>query len=214
MQEKLNLYQQYMLEIIINFIGTQPYIIMASDDEEVLNTCVEEIVKRIDAIKLLYDYPHLYGDHPDPEWLVKIPVREYKNIVLMNFNKMMEERFNSYQVGEAKFKYHVYGYRNYVYDYLIMHREYLRNTSIIVPCSNKVANDAMDVRRDLDSYSQYFYLDKAEEFDLLCGDNEDEIKEKIKILRGIDYNARHNDRIENFLQQIPDNVIGVVKDFL
>lgn len=35
MQEKLNIYQQYMLEIIINFIGTQPYIIMASDDDEI-----------------------------------------------------------------------------------------------------------------------------------------------------------------------------------
>lgn len=206
MDEKLTIYQQYMLEEIIYYIGAQPYIIMCSDDGEVLNKCIEEIINRIETIELLYEYPHLWGEYTTPEYLTRILTVEYKNIILMNFDKMIEERINSNleRYNDDNIDAFLDLSRNIynvaVWEQMIGYREFLCNASMIVPCSNKSRSAYTN---DLWNYAQIFCLDEAEE--LYCrlhkGENEDkdEIKTKIKRLRDIDYNARYKDRIENHL---------------
>lgn len=207
MKEKLTIYQQYMLEEIICYIGTQPYIIMCSDDNEVLNKCIEEILNRIEAIKPLYEYPHLWGEYTTPEWLTRILTVEYKNIMLMNFDKMIEERINSnlelYNDDNIANFSHASGSGIYdiaVWEQMIGYREFLCNASMIVPCSNKSKNAYV---YDLLNFTKVFRLDEAEDLYLYVhkGENEDknEIKTKIKRFRDIDYNARHDDRIKNHL---------------
>lgn len=204
MDETLTIYQQYMLEEIIYHIGTQPYIIMCSDDNEVLNKCVEEIIKRIEAIKVLYDYPHLWSEYTTPEYLTRILTVEYKSIILMNFDKMIEERINSnlerYNADNIDNFFDLSRdiYNCAVFDQMIGYREFLCNASMIVPCSNKSKSA---YTHDLWNYAEVFRLDEAKE--LYCrlrkGENEDEMKIKIKRLRNIDYNARYKDRIKNHL---------------
>lgn len=204
MEEKLTIYQQYMLEEIIYNIGTKPYIIMCSDDNEVLNKCVEEILKRIDAIKPLYEYPHLWGEYTTPEWLTRILTVEYKSIILMNFDKMIEERINSnlerYNSDNVDNFFDLGGdiYNCAVWEQMIGYREFLCNASMIVPCSNKSKSA---YTHDLWNYAQVFRLDEAEDLYWYVhkGENEDAIKTKIKRFRDIDYNARYKDRIENHL---------------
>lgn len=199
MDERLNIYQQLMLENIIYYIGIQPYIVMCSDDDEILNVCVEEIVKRIDAIKCLYDYPHLFGQLVNAEWIERILTVEYKNIILMDFNKMMKERINSnfehYNQNNINKYRHIHAktiYDMVVWDYMVCYRESLQNASLIVPCSGKLSR--VDIK-DFCGFIRVFHLDKAKEWCTRSIEDEDEIKEKIKMLRDTDYNDRYKDRI-------------------
>ena len=45
--KNLNIYQEYTLYQILMRIGTQPYIAITSDNDELLDTFINEITKRI-----------------------------------------------------------------------------------------------------------------------------------------------------------------------
>lgn len=49
--ENLNIYQEYTLYQILMRIGTQPYIAITSDNDELLDTFINEITKRIVKVK-------------------------------------------------------------------------------------------------------------------------------------------------------------------
>lgn len=195
----MTIYQKLMLEMILFEVGTKPYIVISSDDDKILEKCVSEIKRRIDSIELLYDYPHLFGQYTTPEWLTKILTLEYKSIVLMDFDKKMEERIkNSRYNISNKDKFYLSGnmYDICVFEQMIGYREFLCNASIIVPCSNKLSNAYIE---DLSNFSNVYHMDEAEKYITNIFSNTEEIKQRIKSLNKIDYNERYKDRIENHL---------------
>lgn len=209
MEKKLTICQQYMLEQALFSIGTQPYIMMCSDDSDVLNNCMEEMLKRIEYIKCVSDYPRGAIEFTIPDWLNEILTVEYKSIILMDFDKRMEEKINSNpeMYNEEFLEANVYpsttvdeyaAWRELVYfrDYLCGYSipDSIRViSSIIVFCSNKFKNVGV---ADLRDFINVYCLDDTKSH--CFGVDEEEIKIRIKRLRQIDYNARHKDRIQKY----------------
>ncbi len=196
MKEKLTLYQQLMLEEILINIGIQPYVVIASDNREVLNICINEIQKRIDAIELIYDYPHGAFDYTSPPWLTEKLTIEYKNIILMNFDKAIEDRMKHERYNDSTRFYHNNMYDCAVFEQMIGYREFLRNASIIVPCSNKLSGGYIN---DLRCFARIWHFDNLEMQRCRYGENEEEIKNKIDYLRKINHNEEYKERIEKRL---------------
>lgn len=210
MEEKLTIYQQYLLEEALFKISLSPYVMICSDDNEILNYCRNEMLKRIDYIKCVYDYPDAYDEFIIPEWLKEI-LMQYKSLMIMNFDEKIEKRIKSNpEVYNEEYMKNANVYRlpNFTVDEyaawteLGYFREYLGGystslnkvlSSVIVLCSNKFKKiNATDLRDFMDIYC----LDDAKRY---CRhEDEETIKTYIKNLRQIDYNMRHKDNIKMY----------------
>lgn len=211
MEEKLTIYQQYMLEDALFFIGSSPYVMICSDDNEILNYCQNEILKRIDYIKCIYDYPDAPLEFEIPKWLNEIINIEYKSMMFMNFDETIERRiklnpeiYNEEYINANVYpKFTVDEYAAWVK--LVYFREYLCGysvpivcghsisiekpiSSIIVLCSNKFKN--IDVA-DLHGFIRIYSMDSRKSYL-----SEDEMKHYIENFRKIDYNNEHKEKIK------------------
>ena len=122
--ENLNIYQEYTLYQILMRIGTQPYIAITSNNDELLDTFINEITKRIVKVKKVYD-----------------------------FNKVIDNNIKYYLSENRKIS-----YDDAVYYQLIGFREYLKNASLIIPCSNKLTRGFF-IDAQLRCFVQLFNLD-------------------------------------------------------
>ena len=183
--ENLNIYQEYTLYQILMRIGTQPYIAITSDNDELLDTFINEITKRIVKVKKVYDYPH-EGKYTTPEYLTKILTEDHDSLILMNFNKVIDNNIKYYLSQNRKIS-----YDDAVYYQLIGFREYLKNASLIIPCSNKLTRGFF-IDAQLRCFVQLFNLDNINYI------SEEEITGLVKRLRNIDYNQM-NKEIEKHL---------------
>lgn len=118
--------------------------------------------------------------------MTKILTEDHDSLILMNFNKVIDNNIKYYLSGNRKIS-----YDDAVYYQLIGFREYLKNASLIIPCSNKLTREFF-IDAQLRCFVQLFNLDNISPI------FEEEITGLVKRLRNIDYNQM-NKEIEKHL---------------
>lgn len=182
--EDLSIYHKYILYQVLMSVGIQPYIAIISDNNELLNIFIDEITKRISKVRKLYDYSY-NGEYTTPEYLTKILVENHDIFILMNFDKVINEKVEFYLTENRKVS-----HDDAVYYQLIGFREYLRNASLIIPCSHRLTRGFF-TDAQLGSFVQLYNLDDTSLFNEYV--DEEKIKKIVRRLEYIDYDQRNKE---------------------
>lgn len=182
--EDLSIYHKYILYQVLMSVGIQPYIAIISDNNELLNIFIDEITKRISKVRKLCDYSYK-GEYTTPEYLTKILVENHDIFILMNFDKVINEKVEFYLTENRKVS-----HDDAVYYQLIGFREYLRNASLIIPCSHRLTRGFF-TDAQLGSFVQLYNLDDTSLFNEYV--DEEKIKKIVRRLEYIDYDQRNKE---------------------